>query len=157
LRFVGCLPEVERPIRFDPLRIVAPESEIPEEAHVIQRDAFALEFLKETVGALLEQGLFPIGIGGGHDLTYPFAGAVAAGVGPLAGVYLDAHLDVRSDPGSGMAFRRLVEDGAVRELHVHGLDPLANDAEDMRWFQSHGGRVDPFGRPESGSSDPHPD
>ena len=84
--------------------------------------------LKEThdrvtaaVNALLDAGLFPIAIGGGHDLTFPFVRAVAARAKfPLSGVYFDAHLDVRETAGSGMAFRRLVEDCGVRELRVHG-------------------------------------
>jgi len=68
--------------------------------------------------ALLERGLFPIAIGGGHDLTYPFVRAVAAQHPKLAGVYFDAHLDVRETAGSGMPFRRLVEDCGVSALHL---------------------------------------
>jgi formiminoglutamase len=98
----------------------------------------------EAVSAMLDRGIFPIGIGGGHDLTFPFVRAVAARHEPMVGVYLDAHLDVRAEQGSGMPFRRLVEDCSVRELHVHGLDPLANTAKHLEWFQAHGGRVDSF-------------
>ena len=65
--------------------------------------------------------------------------------GPLAGIYLDAHLDVRPEPGSGMPFRSLVEGGHARELHVHGLDLNANTREHLTWFQTNGGRVDSFG------------
>src|SRR5262249_12704898 len=64
-----------------------------------------------AVSAVLDAGLFPIGIGGGHDLTFPFVRAIAhrrrTGARPLTGVYFDAHLDVRETAGSGMAFRRL--------------------------------------------------
>ncbi len=98
----------------------------------------------EAVSAMLDLGVFPIGIGGGHDLTFPFVRAVAARQDPMVGVYLDAHLDVRAEQGSGMPFRRLVEDCSVRELHVHGLDPLANTTEHLSWFQANGGRVDSF-------------
>lgn len=98
-----------------------------------------------AVGAVLEAGALPVGIGGGHDLTFPFVRAVAAGCEPMTGVYLDAHLDVRAEAGSGMPFRRLVEDCGVRELHVHGLDAFANAAEHVEWFAGHGGRVDSFG------------
>ena len=63
--------------------------------------------------ALLDAGLFPIAIGGGHDLTFPFVRAIAAEHSGLAGVYFDAHLDVRETRGSGMPFRRLVEDCGV--------------------------------------------
>src|SRR5438067_3676771 len=68
----------------------------------------------QATAALLEHGLFPIAIGGGHDLTFPFVRAVIAHAHKhrqeaLAGVYFDAHLDVRFSVGSGMPFRSLVE------------------------------------------------
>jgi len=95
--------------------------------------------------ALLERGLFPIAIGGGHDLTYPFVRAVAAQHPKLAGVYFDAHLDVRETAGSGMPFRRLVEDCGVSALHLHGFRPLVNSREHLEWFHAHGGRTHPAG------------
>lgn len=103
----------------------------------------------EAATDLLNAGMLPIAIGGGHDLTFPFVRAMAQKAdGGAVGVYFDAHLDVREEPGSGMSFRRLVEDCGVRELHVHGVDPLSNSAEHMMWFSSHGGRFDPFGPDE---------
>lgn len=99
------------------------------------------ERVTEAVTAMLGAGLMPVGIGGGHDLTFPFVRAVARGHGALTGVYLDAHLDVRETPGSGMAFRRLVEECGVSSLHVHGLDLLSNTREHVAWFESHGGVI----------------
>lgn len=97
----------------------------------------------EAVEDLLEAGLLPVAVGGGHDLTFPFVRAVAARLEtPMIGVYLDAHLDVRNEEGSGMPFRRLVEGCGVSALHVHGLDPLSNSTEHLAWFASHGGRID---------------
>jgi formiminoglutamase len=93
--------------------------------------------------ALLERGLFPIAIGGGHDLTFPFVRAIAAKHPKLAGVYFDAHLDVRETAGSGMPFRRLVEDCGVSALHLHGFRPLVNSREHLEWFRAHGGRTHP--------------
>jgi formimidoylglutamase len=93
----------------------------------------------EATAAILEHGLFPVAIGGGHDLTFPFVRAVASS--PLAGVYFDAHLDVRGTVGSGMPFRSLVEHCGVRELHVLGLNPFANTHEHTEWFKAHGGRI----------------
>jgi arginase family enzyme len=102
------------------------------------------ERVTEATRALLDEGLIPIAIGGGHDLTFPFVRAVADRVDHPVVVYCDAHLDVRETPGSGMPFRWLAERCGVAELHVHGLDPYANSAEHLRWFQAHGGRIDPF-------------
>jgi formiminoglutamase len=101
------------------------------------------ERVTEATKALLDRGLFPIAIGGGHDLTYPFVRAVAAKYPKLAGVYFDAHLDVRETAGSGMPFRRLVEDCGVSALHLHGFRPLANSLEHLEWFRAHGGRTHP--------------
>ena len=93
--------------------------------------------------ALLDRGLCAIAIGGGHDLTYPFVRAVAQKFPQPTGLYFDAHLDVRETAGSGMPFRRLVEDCAVPALHLHGFRPLVNSREHLAWFKAHGGRIWP--------------
>jgi arginase family enzyme len=89
-------------------------------------------------------GLFPVAIGGGHDLTFPFVRGVIEHwkdrtVTIDAGVYFDAHLDVRENTGSGMSFRRLIEDCAVKHLEVRGANPMVNAREHWRWFLTHGG------------------
>lgn len=96
-----------------------------------------------ATAALLELGLFPIAIGGGHDLTYPLVRAVAAKYPRLAGLYFDAHLDVRETAGSGMPFRKLVEDCGVSALHLHGFRPLVNTAGHLAWFKANGGMLYP--------------
>ena len=103
--------------------------------------------ITETVKSVLEMSngqLFPIAVGGGHDLTFPFVRAVienarTRGIQLDAGVYFDAHLDVRPTAGSGMPFRKLVEDCAVRNLAVYGASPFANNREHWQWFLNHGG------------------
>jgi len=60
---------------------------------------------------------------------------------PFAGVYFDAHLDVRETIGSGMPFRRLIEDCGVSSLRVHGLNPLVNSRKHADWFLRHGGTI----------------
>jgi len=105
-----------------------------------------------AVEAMLAADLFPIAIGGGHDLTYAFVRPLATRLSGMVGVYFDAHLDVREQKGSGMPFRRLVEDCSVRELHVLGLDRMANSNEHVRWFQGNGGHIDTLT-----PSDPLPD
>jgi formiminoglutamase len=95
----------------------------------------------ESVKSVLDLGLFPIGIGGGHDLTFPFVQAVADHFGPLAGVYFDPHLDVRETDGSGMPFRKLLETGAASSLQILGFDPMSNSQAHTDWFQSNGGTI----------------
>jgi arginase family enzyme len=100
-----------------------------------------------AVRAILDLGLFPVGIGGGHDLTFPFVRGVAqhraAHSGPpiRSGLYVDAHLDVRPEVGSGMPFRALVEHCGVTSLGVIGVEPLVNTRNHMDWFAAHGGAV----------------
>lgn len=94
-----------------------------------------------AAAALLDRGLFPVAIGGGHDLTFPFVRAVAERYPKPAGIYFDAHLDVREEAGSGMPFRRLLEDCGVSALHLHGFRPLVNAAAHLAWFRAHGGRL----------------
>lgn len=101
------------------------------------------ERVTEAVRVLLDRGLFPVAIGGGHDLTFPFVRAVAAKYPKLAGIYFDAHLDVREAAGSGMPFRRLVQDCGVSALHLHGFRPLVNSREHLAWFKAHGGKIQP--------------
>ena len=104
------------------------------------------ERVTETVAAMLEVGLMPVGIGGGHDLTYPEVRAVIDGLTrpagmSLDGLYFDAHLDVRDEPGSGMPFRRLIEHGGIGRLDLFGFDPLVNSPAHLDWFRTHGGNL----------------
>jgi formiminoglutamase len=102
--------------------------------------------------ALVEAGLFPIAIGGGHDMTFAFVRGVCAALGPLSGIYFDAHLDVRESAGSGMPFRRLMEDCACGPLLVTGIDPFANAAAHVEYFASQGGVIHPHDSRRGGFS-----
>lgn len=99
------------------------------------------DHVRAAVLSVIALGLFPIGIGGGHDLTLPFVEAVSAKRGRMNGVYFDAHLDVRPEVGSGMAFRSLFEHGCVSSLRVIGLNPLVNSREHAEYFTGKGGRI----------------
>ena len=103
--------------------------------------------VSEAVGEIMRRGLFPIAIGGGHDLTFPFVRGVIAyyrRANPkqrFEGAYFDAHLDVRDTVGSGMPFRRLVEACGVAALDLYGFSPFANTPAHLAWFLANGGRV----------------
>lgn len=136
---VQTLPRV-----FDAGDIV-PAGSTPEDlAATHERVAAAAEHLVSI-------GYLPIAIGGGHDLTFPFVqGVVRAHAsrrsqfhGRFHGVYLDAHLDVRAEPGSGMPFRRLVESCRVHSLACVGFDRFVNAPEHVEWFEMHGGQIFP--------------
>lgn len=91
--------------------------------------------------ALHEQGLVVVAIGGGHDLTLPTVSALSnhAG-GPVGGINLDAHTDVRETVGSGMPFRRLIESGALdpKRFVEAGLSRFVNAREHVEWLSSRG-------------------
>lgn len=98
------------------------------------------ERVTQVVSRLHELGLVPVCIGGGHDLTLPAVRALSRhrGQGALGGINLDAHLDVRRRVGSGMPFRRLIDEGDLdaRRFVEVGLGRFANDAEDLAWLRS---------------------
>ena len=100
------------------------------------------ERITGAVAAIHEQGMIPVCIGGGHDLTYPSVKALARHVGgPVGGVNFDAHLDVRETIGSGMPFRRLIVEGLLDPArHVTlGVGRFTNSREHVEWLAHQGG------------------
>lgn len=97
--------------------------------------------VEQAVGELHARGLVVICVGGGHDLSLPAITALSRSAGgPLGGINVDAHLDVRERVGSGMAFRRLIEGGFVapRWFAEVGLGRFVNDEADLRWLADKG-------------------
>lgn len=97
--------------------------------------------VSDRAAELARSGLLPVGIGGGHDLTFAFVRGVQRVLPLTSGVYFDAHLDVRETTGSGMPFRRLIEHCGIDSLVVHGIDPNANTQQHVDYFARHGGRI----------------
>jgi formimidoylglutamase len=111
-------------------------------------DSAALEATHDRVEGvatrLHEQGLLPVCIGGGHDLSLPTIRALSRARGSaLGGINFDAHLDVRQRVGSGMPFRRLIESGSLDpKCFVElGLGRFVNDQADLRWLSERGARL----------------
>ncbi|NML19115.1 formimidoylglutamase [Azohydromonas caseinilytica] len=87
---------------------------------------------------LLERGLFPIVLGGGHEMAFGSFGGLARHLArrhpaPRVGIInLDAHLDLRlaQRASSGTPFRQIAEDCAVRGWPFHycclGVSEFAN-------------------------------
>ncbi len=102
--------------------------------------------ISEAVDAILQQGLLPVCIGGGHDLTYPGVAALyrrlrSAG-STLGGLNIDPHLDVRERVGSGMSFRRIIEEGEgvvdARLFATVGLGAFSNEPRHIDWLRERG-------------------
>lgn len=101
----------------------------------------AQEQLSARVQGLLARGLFPLVLGGGHEMAYGSFGGLArhlsqagqGGAAPRIGIVnLDAHFDLRlaERASSGTPFRQIAEDCAARGWAFHycclGVSEYAN-------------------------------
>jgi formimidoylglutamase len=105
--------------------------------------------IERVVLQLHELGLTPVCIGGGHDLSLPAIRALSRHRGrAVGGIVFDAHLDARQRPGSGMAFRRLIENKQLdpRRFASVGLGRFANDEADWTWLADQGATLIPAER-----------
>lgn len=114
----------------------------------------SLEELQQTqhdiVVELLRLGVFPIVLGGGHDVAWPTLHAYETMAQPYGVINIDAHADVRrlTSTGlahSGSAFRQMLEhpnSSLVRGSFVeYGLQPIAVANAHVEYVQERGGRV----------------
>jgi formimidoylglutamase len=100
------------------------------------------ERITEAVSTIHAQGMIPVCIGGGHDLTYPGVRALSRHLGgPVGGVNLDSHLDVRQTIGSGMPFHRLIVEGFLDPARyvTLGVGRFTNSREHVEWLTHRGG------------------
>ena len=100
----------------------------------------AQEQLAAQLAALLARGLFPIAMGGGHEIAFGSFGGLAAHLAthekvPRIGIInLDAHFDLRMSEraSSGTPFRQIAEDCAARGWPFRycclGVSSFANTA-----------------------------
>jgi formiminoglutamase len=89
--------------------------------------------LGETVSALLNDGAFPVVLGGGHELAHGtylgLAGSARRVPGSVIGILnLDAHFDLRPDPvpSSGTPFRQILETDDDVRYAVIGISQPSN-------------------------------
>ena len=79
----------------------------------------SLERVEQSVAAVVERGVVPVGLGGDHGVTIAELRAVARRHGPLALVHFDSHTDTWPSyfagqrHSAGTPFRRAVEEGVV--------------------------------------------
>ncbi|MFD6390701.1 formimidoylglutamase [Nocardia sp. NPDC060259] len=89
--------------------------------------------LGATVSDLLDDGAFPVVLGGGHEVAYGtylgVAGAARRTPGTIVGILnLDAHFDLRPDPvpSSGTPFRQILEADPDVRYAVVGISQPSN-------------------------------
>lgn len=98
----------------------------------------------ERARELHRRGLIVVGIGGGHDLTFPMVRALSQVVeGAVGGINVDAHLDVRAEVGSGMPYRYLIEGGHVDAARFveYGIGRFVCRGDHLAWLHERGGTV----------------
>jgi agmatinase len=100
--------------------------------------------IETKVASVVDNGVFPVIIGGDHSITWPAATAVARehGWGKLGLIHFDAHADTADIlegnlASHGTPMRRLIESGAVRgrnfvQVGLRGYWPPADVFEWMR-------------------------
>lgn len=83
----------------------------------------SMDQITEAVGALVQDGVVPVSLGGDHSVSLPALRAVAGQSGPLALLHFDAHSDTWpsyfSDKAysAGTPFRRAVEENLIDPFH----------------------------------------
>ncbi|GAB4554078.1 MAG: formimidoylglutamase [Phycisphaerales bacterium] len=115
------------------------------------------ERITEALFAVHKRGLMPVCVGGGHDLTYPCVRALSQHLGAgVAGVNVDAHLDVRETDGSGMPFRAGIENGFIDATRFieFGVARFGNSRAHCEWLQSRFAEIVTVDRAVSGDSTP---
>ncbi|MCE9685942.1 formimidoylglutamase [Shewanella sp. AS16] len=96
----------------------------------------------EIVSHIMDTGLEPIVIGGGHNNAYGLLMATKASTGKqVAAVNLDPHSDFRLREGrhSGNGFSYAVANGALGHYHVLGLHELKNSETNLAQLTAFGG------------------
>ncbi len=97
-----------------------------------------------AVADLHAKGLTTFCIGGGHDLTFPSVRAISQHVNtPIGGVNVDPHLDVRTNPCSGMPFRAAIDGEFLDPKHFIelGAGRFSNEHAHFEWLRDQGATI----------------
>ena len=100
------------------------------------------ELHQRIVRHVLEDGKRLIVLGGGNDIAYPDASALALASARMLAFNIDAHFDVRADTlmNSGTPYRQLLEGGFVtpERFYELGYQPQANAAAYLNYLTGRG-------------------
>ncbi|MGI2145548.1 formimidoylglutamase [Shewanella frigidimarina] len=100
-----------------------------------------------AVSEIMQAGLEPIVIGGGHNNAYGLLMATKATTGlPVAAVNLDPHSDFRPREGrhSGNGFSYAAANGALDHYHILGLHELKNSEQTLEQLSLFGATWNSF-------------
>jgi formiminoglutamase len=102
---------------------------------------------REVAADYADRGCFVIGLGGGHDVTYPLVSGTHDATEDFGLINIDAHLDVRpKNDGlhhSGSSFRLLIEENVVSASNFveFGIHPLAAAKAHADWLTEQGATI----------------
>ncbi|GAA4893241.1 formimidoylglutamase [Ferrimonas pelagia] len=97
--------------------------------------------LSPLIAAIVQAGLEPIVIGGGHNNALPILQGCSQALGqPMAAVNLDPHCDFRACEGrhSGNPFRYAWQQGALSHYQILGLHEQRNNADALAELKQSG-------------------
>ncbi|MGG3192610.1 MULTISPECIES: agmatinase [Priestia] len=110
--------------------------DVPVIPHNIHR---SYELMEEAVGALMNRGIVPIGIGGDHSVTLASLRAAAKRYGPVAMIHFDSHTDTwdtyyDEKYWHGSPFIRAYEEGLVdpKKVFQIGIRGTLNHPGDVQ-------------------------
>jgi formiminoglutamase len=98
--------------------------------------------LRSVVSEILQEGKFPIVMGGGNDISYPDCAALAKVKKDLLVFNIDKHFDVRdlTPRNSGTSYRLLLEKNLIRpeKFYEMGSEPFSNSPVYQKYLQDKG-------------------
>lgn len=106
------------------------------------------ERLEYAVEIMMGEGIVPIVLGGGHDISYPNFCGFSKTASRVGVVNIDAHLDFRNpvpERHSGTSFRQMLNDVQEKllpqNLVEYGIQPFANVAEHFQEMTQRGATI----------------
>ncbi len=107
----------------------------------------SLEIIENFVQKLLEDGKFPLGIGGEHLVSWPVMKAISAKYSNLAIIHMDAHTDLRVDyEGEPLShstpIRKIAEHIGPHNVYSFGI--RSGMKEEFEWAKEKGMHISKF-------------
>lgn len=106
------------------------------------------ERLEYAVEIMMGEGIVPVVLGGGHDISYPNFCGFSKTASRVGVVNIDAHLDFRNpvpERHSGTSFRQMLNDEHEKllppNLVEYGIQPFANVAEHFQEMTQRGTNI----------------
>lgn len=107
----------------------------------------SVAMIEEFVGKVLEDGKFPLGMGGEHLVTWPVIKAFHKKYPDLAIIHMDAHTDLREDyEGESLSHATVIRKAAdlIGPSNVYSFGIRSGLKEEFQWARENGMKIAPF-------------